>query len=428
MLKQGKNKQYSYDMFLSGADTNLSEIKQFNEWLKFLKKTGRYVFELGRLREQKGEIEIIDSAKKTAKLINLASYDYLGYGSHPKVKYAAKSAIDKYGTGAASSPIIGGTFLIHKELENKLVEFMGFGKNYGAAVFATGYSTNVGVISAIMHPGSYVILDKESHASIIEGARLSGAAIRVFRHNDMKDLERVLASIQEENVRKLICCEGVYSAGGDKGNVSEVVRLAKKYNALTLVDEAHSIMIAGENGKGICEEQGVLSDVDMVVITFSKAFCSIGGALIARKELTDYINFYARPRVFSAAIPPSVAAGIMKVIELESQDEAHKRKNVLLDNVKYMRFLLKGKVNILNGDTWIIPVVYGNEQITMEVLKYLQANGVDAGCLFFPAVPRGLARLRLFISSMHTRKNLEYAARIIIKAAKKFNFHKNCSD
>ncbi len=422
--RKANRDRYSYDMFLSGTDRRLSEISGLNEWLKCVKNKGMYTFESEKFGAQKEKVELMTSSGKKKKVLNFVSYNYLGYGYHPAVKNAAKRAIDQYGLGAASSPIMGGTLAIHKKLQKELIKFMGFGSDYGVSIFATGYGTNFGTVSALMHPGSYVILDSAAHASLIDGARLSGASIRIFKHNNMKDLERVLVSLEDENVRKLICCEGVYSVDGDKGNISGIVGLARKYKALTLVDEAHSIMVAGRHGRGVSEEQGVLSEVDMIVVTFSKVFCSLGGALIAKKEITNYINLYARPRMFSAAMPPAIAGTILKVLELGPGDDGVYRRNNLINNSMYLRSLLKDKVEVVPGSTWIVPVLYKDERITMELGRYLQNCGLDAGCLFFPVVPKGKARIRLFVSSAHTRKHLMSAADKVVAAAKKFNFLK----
>ncbi len=343
-----KHVNSSYSMFLSGTDVKHNEIRQFNRWVTCLKKEGVYTFESAKAGEQKCEVKTVNYSGESKRLINFTTYNYLGYGCHQEVKNAVKAAIDKYGTGAASSPLIGGNFILHKKLEEKIIKFMGFDHKYGASIFSTGYGVNVGVISACMHPGTYVILDGACHASLFEGARLSGAAIRIFKHNNMGDLERVLDSIKEEKVRKIICCEGVYSTSGEKGNIVGIVSLAKKYGASTLVDEAHSMAITGDHGRGICEEQGVLDKVDMIIVTFSKAFCSLGGALIAKKEISRYVDFFAKIRILSAAMPPAISAGIVKIFELINSPEGRKRRKTLMDNAEYMRNLLGEKVNILN--------------------------------------------------------------------------------
>ena len=416
--------EYTYDMFAQGASVDHTEVTQFNKWIENATRDGVYAFESERLFEQREEMELVRETGETLKLINFSSYNYFGYGYHPEVKQASKDAIDKFGTGAASSPVISGTFSIHKQLEKNLVDFMGFDNSYGTSLFTSGYGACTGSISAYMKPGSYIILDETSHASLMEGAAISGASIRLFKHNDVKDLEKILKELKSEDVRKLICCEGIYSAEGDRGRVGEIVKLAKKYNAKTFVDEAHSILIAGANGRGVCEEHNVLNDVDMIILTFSKTFCAVGGALIAKKEITQYVNWYARGRMFSAAMPPAVVGSILKALELGAGEDGDIRRKKIKENSNYMKSLLKDKVNTLGSESWIIPVVYYDETIALKLSDYLQRKGVDGGLMNFPAVPKGKARIRLFITSEHTKEQLERSSKIIIKAAEKFGFQK----
>lgn len=417
--------EWTHDMFVHGFDYEHDEIKQFDKWVNSAIKDGIYIFETERLSEQKPEVEFMRKTGERLKALNFSSYNYLGYGFDRRVKNAAKEAIDKYGTGAMSSPIVSGNFIIHKKLEEKLIEFLGFNnEEYGVSLFSTGYGVNTGTISAYMKPGGYIILDEFSHMSLIEGAQLSGAGFKTFKHNNMQDLERLLFSIKNRSIRKLICCEGVYSSDGSKADIKTITGLAKKYNARTLIDEAHSIMISGKHGRGVAEDQGVLDKIDMFIITFSKAFCSLGGALVAKKEITRYVNWYAKCRMFSAAMPPSVAGGIIKAIELGSGPDGAQRRKKIIDNSGYMRLLLKDSVNILNSETWIIPILYYNENLTLKVGDYLQRNGIDAGLMCFPAVPKGSARIRLFITSEHTKAQIKKAAGVIIAAAKKYNFIK----
>jgi 7-keto-8-aminopelargonate synthetase-like enzyme len=424
-VKVGENYgEMTYDMFAQGMDSNHTEVTEFSKWVDLATRDGVYAFESERLHEQREEIELKRETGEILKLINFSSYNYLGYGYHPEVKQAAKDAIDKFGTGPASAPVISGTFTPHKELEKNLVKFLGHGDDYGVSLFSSGYGVNTGTISAYMKPGTYVILDETSHASLMEGAGLSGASMRLFKHNDMEDLEKILKSIEKEETRKLICCEGIYSADGDRGKIGEIVKLAKKYGAKTLIDEAHSIMVAGDNGRGVCEEQDVLKDVDMFVITFSKAFCSVGGALIAKKEITQYVNWYARCRMFSAALPPVIIGGILKALELGGGKDGDERRRKIKENSAYFKKLLSEKVDVLHTDSWIIPVIYGDERITLQLSDYLQRNGVDGGLMSFPAVPKGEARIRLFVTSGHTREQLEKSTEIIFKAAEKFGFLK----
>ncbi len=425
VIKEDDFRKYTFDMFEEGNSPDDTEIKRFNQWAEKAEKAGIYAFESARLHEQKENIDLKRETGETLSMINFSSYNYLGYAYHPEVKQASVEAVNRYGTGAASSPVISGTFALHKEVENELVRFMGFdSEKYGVSLFSSGYGVNTGTISAYMKPGSCVILDELSHASLMEGAVLSGSSIRTFKHNDMEDLEKVLRSLRGEKVRKLICCEGVYSADGDRGKVKDIVKLAKRYNARTLIDEAHSIMVAGENGRGVCEEQGVLNDIDFFVITFSKSLASVGGALITRKEYARYINWYARVRMFSAAIPPGVAGSVKKALELGSGENGRMRRKKLHENAFYMREKLSEKINILDSDSWIIPAMCYDEKKSLELNDYLQRKGLDGSIMNYPAVPRGESRIRLFVTSEHTWEHIDKAVKILFDAGEKFGFLK----
>lgn len=415
----------TYDMFAYSKDVEHEEVNRFSKYIDFAMKDGVYTFELERLHEQREEISLRRETGEILNLINFASYNYLGYGYHQEVKDAAKEAIDKFGTGAASSPVLSGTSSLHKQLERELVHFMGHGDDYGVSLFSSGYGVNSGTISAYMKPGTYVILDELSHTSLMEGAALSGASIKLFKHNDMEDLESILKSIESEKVRKLICCEGVYSADGDWGKIKEITKLAKKYQAKTLIDEAHSILVAGENGRGVCEQEGVLKAIDLFVITFSKAFCALGGVLIAKKEITQYVNWYAKCRMFSAALPASVIGGILKALQLGTSKSGDERRERIKKNSVYFKNLLSSRLNTLESESWIIPVLYGDEKKTILLSDYLQRKGVDSSLMGFPAVPKGEARIRLFVTSEHTTQQMDKAAEIIIEAAEKFGFLKS---
>ncbi|MGZ3932737.1 MAG: aminotransferase class I/II-fold pyridoxal phosphate-dependent enzyme, partial [Bacteroidia bacterium] len=280
------------------------------------------------------------------------------------------------------------------------------------------------VISAFIKPGNHVIMDSASHMSIVEGARLSGGEVAYFKHNDMAHLEELLKEKCDGFARVLICIEGLYSGDGDFGKVKEVVALAKKYGAYTLVDEAHSAVVAGDTGKGVCEAQGVLADVDLYVMTFSKAFGGVGGAVYAKKEICKYINWYAKCRMFSCALDPAVTGGMVKVIELAGGPLGAERRARLKSNADYFRGLLKGKVNLGVSESWVVIVNFGPESKTLELNDYLQRHGLDTSIIQFPAVPKNDARIRMFITSEHTQEQLKKASEIIIGAAQKFDFLK----
>lgn len=409
------------ESFKESRGKSHEEVTLFNQWLDEKKQSGIYSIETMRLGATGPKVEILRQTGETYEVINFANYNYLGYATHPKVIQAGKDALDKYGLGATASPLVSGMMDIHKKLEDTLLEYMGL-EGCGITIFTSGFGALVGAISAYVGENDHVVMDTLSHASIVDGIETSGAQLHVFGHNDMTELEEILQSLGDTDAKVLICAEGVYSADGDYGNISGIVRLAKKYNAATLVDEAHSMLIAGPNGRGAVEEQGVLEDVDMVVGTFSKSFSGIGGFLFAKKELTQYVNFYARNRMFSCALDPAVTGGMTAAIEVAMTGEGRERREKLIDNGNYFRSLLKGKVDISDATTWIVPAIFGPDHLLFPIANFLQKNGLEGSMMSYPAVPANKARIRSFLSSEHSRKDLEKGAEIILKAAKEFGF------
>jgi len=412
---------YTYDMFMMNMSADLEEIDLFGEWFNILNDKNIYTFEAVRDAAQKPEIDLARKNGAPVHIINLSSYNYLGFSYHPEVIKAAQDAVAQYGLGASSSPVLSGTYKIHQELEHALVNFFGL-PDRGVSLFTAGYSVNLGVISAFIKPGNVVLMDQASHMSIVEGAKLSGGEALYFRHNDMAHLEELLKAKCDDFTRVLVCVEGVYSGDGDFGNLKEVVRLAKQYGAFTLVDEAHSALIAGDNGRGVCEMQGVLEEVDLYVMTFSKAFGGVGGAVYAKKNIVNYINWYAKCRMFSCALDPAVTGGMVKVIELAGTPLGYERRARLHANAAYFRNLLKGKVNLGVSDAWVVIVNFGSEKKTLALNDYLQKTGLDTSIIQFPAVPKNDARIRMFITSEHTQEQLAKAAEIILSAADKYDF------
>ncbi|MEE9162005.1 MAG: aminotransferase class I/II-fold pyridoxal phosphate-dependent enzyme, partial [Candidatus Neomarinimicrobiota bacterium] len=251
---------FTFDMFLSSAGKDHAEITRFNQWREKVMDADMYTFQVPHLGAQRPEVSVQRVSGERLDLISFASYNYLGYSYHPEVLAAARQALETYGLGATGSPVLNGTFRIHEELEARLIEFFGL-PGYGVSLFSSGYGANLGVVSAIAHKGDYVVLDRLSHASLVDGAILSQATVKLFRHNDMAHLERVLNRLDHRNARILVCTEGVYSADGDTGHVADIVHVAKRFGATVLVDEAHSLLVAGPSGKGVAEEQGVLEEV-----------------------------------------------------------------------------------------------------------------------------------------------------------------------
>jgi 7-keto-8-aminopelargonate synthetase-like enzyme len=412
----------SFDMFLMGSDPGLSEVRGFNAWLEATAAAGSYTFETPRREAQRPTNVIVRENGDELPVINTASYNYLGYGYHPDVIAAAKEALDRFGLGVASSPIAGGTIQLHRELEEKLVEFMAVPGN-GASLFSSGYAVNSGTISALVKPGGHVVLDRAAHMSIVEGAQLSRADVRYFEHNDVDHLDEVLRDIRQASAgRILVCAEGVYSSDGDYGDLRGISSAAKRHNAMVLVDEAHSILVAGPRGRGVAAQQGVLEDIDLFVITFSKGFGGIGGAVLARQDIVRYVNWYARCRMFSCALDPAVTGGLIRALELAQTPDADRRRARVMANARFLRERLRGKVTMVESDSWIVPVIYGSDRLTLLLTDYMQRAGLETSIVQYPAVPRELSRMRLFVTSEHTEEQLARAAEILLEAADRFGF------
>jgi glycine C-acetyltransferase len=258
--------------------------------------------------------------------------------------------------------------------------------------------------------------------SIVEGAQLSRAEVHLFQHNEPDHLREVLDGLGSSAKRTLVCTEGVFSADGDFGRLDEIVPIARERGAQVLVDEAHSFLVGGATGRGVLEQCGVLEDVDYLVITFSKALGGIGGALIARREVTRYVDWYARCRMFSCALGPAVTAGVTKALELAAGSEGHQRRARIRENAERLRSRLQGRVDIGRSRSWIVPVIYGSEGNTILLADYLLRRGQDGSVMEFPAVPVNEARIRLFVTSEHQPAHIDACAANMLEAGRRFGF------
>lgn len=403
------------------------EIDRFSKWVHDAGKENNYPLEAFRTDTQDTEVHIRRMDGDLLNVISFASYSfYMGYSRHPEVIAAAKNALDQYGLGSGSSPLIGGRLGLHMALEESVIDFFGL-PDRSVSIFPSGFGANTGTISAFVKPGDTIVFDEICHASLQEGAQLSGAEVRYFRHNDAAHLasllERIRAQSDGKEMRILVGLEGCYSADGDYGKLDELVPIAKQYGAKVLVDEAHSMLMIGPNGKGMAAEMGVLEDVDLLMLTFSKAFGGIGGGCYATKEVAQYLNFFAKSRMFSCALDPAVTAGVTRVLEIAGNEDGDARRARLHKNGQFLRQQLAGKVNIGASESWIVPVIFGDDALTLPVLDYIQRHGLDAGVMQYPAAPPGQARLRFFVTSEHTEEQLTRAANIILDTANNFGFH-----
>jgi 8-amino-7-oxononanoate synthase len=356
-----------------------------------------------------GEAEVMMGDRP---ILMFGSNNYLGLTTNPEVKAAAKHAIDLYGTGCSGSRMLNGTLDLHVQLEAALAKFM---KREAALVFGTGFQTNLGALSTIAQKGDVIVADRNIHASILDGCLASFARTTRYRHNDMADLEKVLASLQPDEGR-LIVVDGVFSMEGDTANLPEIVGLARTHNARIYVDEAHAIGVLGREGRGTSEHYGVESDIDVVMGTFSKSFASIGGFVAARREVIEFIKHHSRAFVYSASLAPANAAAVLKAIQIiEREPERRKR---LRDVSAMVRRELGGLgFKLLQGVTPIVPVVVDDEVLVCKFFWELMSEGIYTNPVLAPAVSHSL--LRISCMATHTDEQAERLLESMHRVGKK---------
>ena len=358
--------------------------------------------------ESRQDVEVIMEGKRR---IMLGSNNYLGLTVHPEVIAAAVEATEKYGTGCSGSRFLNGTLNLHIQLEEELAKFM---RAEAALTFSTGFQSNLAIISAVTDRHDTILCDRENHASIYDGCRLSYATMRRYRHSDMADLERELARLPYD-AGKLIVTDGVFSMSGEICKLPEIVALAKKYNAGVMIDDAHGFGVIGEGGRGTASYFGLEDEVDITMSTFSKSLASLGGFMVAKRYIVDYVQHTSRPFIFSASIPPAMAAAAMAALRIiEREPERVKR---LEDLSKYMRAGLaaRGVAMKDNGgvNTPIVPFYTYDMIRTLTIAKKLYEAGVYVNPVLPPAAPEGECMLRSSLMATHTEALLDEAMDII---------------
>jgi 8-amino-7-oxononanoate synthase len=388
---------------------NLFEVADyFWEYVADAKEKQYMIYAQPMTSGPKPEFDVYDNnAGRTRRFLNFCSYNYLGYSFHPEVIRSVQETVAEFGTGAVSAPLLSGYSQPLLELERRMAAL----KNKDAAiVFSTGYGANVGVLSGLLKPGDIAVLDILSHASIYDGVRLAGAEIKVFAHNNPRHLEKVLKGIDSERV--IVCVEGVYSMDGDLANLPEIIPICKKYNAKVLVDEAHASLVFGERGGGVAEHYGLEDKVDIAIGTFSKSFGAIGGYAAGEKKLMTYLRMFARSYVFSCAMAPHTASGILKALDLFKKDSSTRTK--LWENTRYMHSgLRQAGLDIGSTKSQVIPVMAGSDLRLREISRRIQENGLYTGVVTYPAVSKNKTRLRLSVSSAHTREHMDRCITIL---------------
>ncbi len=399
---------YDYSNFYYGAgDDPMNLLKPFKDWYEEALPNGYYLY--SEPLASAPSTKVVVRNRKTGaqhELLNLASYNYLGVSYRDEVKQAAIEAIQRFGLGASGSPILSGTFEIHNELAEAVASFK---DKPAAIVFPTGYSANVGFISALMRSGDNIILDQYSHASIVDGAILAKSRTVFFRHNNPMDLERKLLKCSG---KKLVVVEGVYSMDGDVCLLPEIVEVCKRHGARILIDEAHSTFLFGPNGRGVAEHFGLDKEVDFHLGTFSKSLGGQGGFVCGSKELVDYVNAFGRSRFFSCNLAPTLAAGLvagLRIVENEPQLRAK-----LWSNVAYLRrrFAEEG-IDIGKSTSQVMPVLVNNDAKVFAVAEKIQDRGLYLQPVTYPAVPKHKSRLRISVSAAHSEAELEFAVGVI---------------
>jgi glycine C-acetyltransferase len=401
---------------MTTALSSRPQLQFLTDALDELRQKGTY-FRLRVLEDMQAPVCTYDGKR----VINLASNNYLGLCEHPKLSEAAIAATNRYGVGSGAVRTIAGTMRIHMELEEKIARF----KNVEACVvFQSGFAANAGTVGSLLGKEDFIISDELNHASIIDGARLSRAKIKVFPHKDVAHAEELLREVENEPGRKLIITDGVFSMDGDIGPVDKLSALAEKYGAIMMVDDAHASGVLGRNGRGSIDHFGCHGHVDVQVGTLSKAIGALGGYVCGSRDLIDYLYHRARPFLFSTSHPPSVAATCIAAFDILEQEP--ERIARLWENTRYFKQQMAqagfdvGGRSTPASETPITPIIIGDGRTTMEFSRALFDAGVMATGIAFPTVPEGKARVRTIMTSEHTRGQIDQALEIFTTTGRKF--------
>jgi glycine C-acetyltransferase len=349
------------------------------------------------------------------QVINLASNNYLGLTTHPKLREAALAAVEQYGVGSGAVRTISGTMALHMQLEERIADFK---KVEACVVFQSGFAANAGTVSAILTPEDHIISDELNHASIIDGCRLSKAKIHVFPHKDTAAAERILAELEAAPGRKLLITDGVFSMDGDIGPLPSLAEAAEKHGAIMMVDDAHASGVLGKNGRGTIDHFGVHGRVHVQVGTLSKAIGVLGGYVCGGRDLIEFLYHRARPFLFSTSHPPAVAAACLAAFDVLEQEP--ERIEQLWANTRYFKKgLQETGFNTGISETPITPVIVGEAALAHQLSRELFEEGVLATGIGFPTVAKGKARVRTIVASTHTKAELDQALEAFRKVGKK---------
>ena len=351
---------------------------------------------------------VVDAGGGRHAVVNLASYNYLGLATHPETIGAAKESLDRYGTGACGSPVLSGKTDLHGELERELVDFTG---REAALLFNSGFGGALGTLEGLLRKGDVAVLDDKSHMCLIDGAKLAGAQVAAFAHNDPAALDDVLTRTRGK--RRVVIVEGIYSMDGDVADLPALLDVTERHGVGVLIDEAHSILAMGPTGGGVTEHFGAEHRVALKYATFSKAFASCGSFVAGKKKTLEYLRYYANPYGFSCALPPPVVASVLAALRVARRDTSLRER--LASNAAYFRKELHALgIDTGHSTTHVVPIVLGPHRELLYMLSYaMLARGLFVAPVDYPSVPEDQVRFRASITAAHTRADLDEALDVI---------------
>jgi glycine C-acetyltransferase len=396
--------------YIKASDAILQRIQAMNKRAEDLQKAGLYFYNQP-VTELRGGARVLVNGREMGMF---ASYSYLGLIGHPKINAAAKAAIDRYSTGTHGVRTLAGTLAIHRELEETIAAF----KHAEAAItFSSGYATNLSVIASLLGRGDYVISDKLNHASIVDGCLMSGAKFLRFRHNDMESLEARLEQVPDDAAR-LVVADAVFSMDGDIIDFPRMVEICRKHHAWLMIDEAHSVGVLGQTGRGIEEHFGMMDAIDIKMGTLSKTIPSVGGYIAGRKDLINYLRHSTRAYIFSAALPPAQAAAAKAAFEV-ILEEPWRVEKLRANSHQFIQGLKQQGFDTLYTETAIVPVLCGEDEVAYRMTREAQLRDVFVLPVVSPAVPPGLSRLRATVTAAHEPEEIQHALDVIGEAGRK---------
>ncbi len=398
------------DFFYNDNPDVLTPPSDYEEWINHPKvRAGFSFFEQQLLAAPRTSTEILSNIdQKRRKIINLTSYNYLGLSSHPEVLQAAKEALEKYGLGSSGAPLLSGTFDIHVEFARRLAEFK---QKEDCLVYSSGFGGNLGAIQGIMRKGDVMILDEKCHKSLVDGGTLAQVKMLFFEHNKMDSLAAMLERSKDKRI--MVAVEGVYSMDGDLPKLPEIVELCDQYHAAVYIDEAHSTLMFGPNGRGVAEHFGLEHKMGVSFGTLSKSFGGVGGFICSNAKIIRYLKGYSSPWNFSCAIPPAIVGGLLKALEVATRDSSLRDK--LWENVDYLKTGLKSlKLDLGETESQVIPIIIGSSgERLMHLASEIQKRGLWLQPVDFPAVPAHARRFRISVSSQLTRQEMDRTLNIV---------------